>query len=147
MTKKPRYGEKTMSRVKNAVRTYKALDQGVAAAFLDADAGPGVISSQQHSKRLHAQTKAEQSQQQLEEERIAKERRLAEERVNRQKILEEQRKQEEERELARRAEEARLRRVEEERRALEAERRADRELLDLWFPISERRACANRSAA
>jgi hypothetical protein len=60
-----------------------------------------------------------------------KERILAEERTHQQRLLEEQRKRDEERELARRAEEARMRRLEEERAVVDAEFRADQELMAL----------------
>ncbi|KAL7554149.1 hypothetical protein ACHAWF_018971 [Thalassiosira exigua] len=134
VTKKPRYGEKTMSRVKEAVRVYKALEWGVAIVSDDADANPSVITSlrlqiQQHTEQLNAREEAQQSQQQLEEERIARETLLAEQRANEQRLSEERKKREEEEELARQAEEARRHRLDEERRALEAERAADRELL------------------
>ncbi|KAL7526913.1 hypothetical protein ACHAXR_004129 [Thalassiosira sp. AJA248-18] len=137
VTKKARYGEKTMFRVKNVVRIYKALEQGVAIIFHDTDAGgPSLVSSlqsqiQQHDEQLNAHVQAHQTQQQLESERLAKEKLAAEEHANQQRLLEEQTKKNEERELARRAEEARLRRVEEEQRVLDAERRADQELLAL----------------
>ena len=132
MTKKPRYGAKTIPRVKHVIRIYKALEQGVAAVFEDT----GLVSSlrskiQQHNDTVNAKKKAIQSQEQLEAERIAKEKAAAEERANQQRLLEEQKKRNEEKELARLAEEARKRRVEEEQRALDAEKQADRELLDL----------------
>ena len=125
-----------MPRVKNVVRMYKALEQGVAVVFNDTDAGPSLVSSlrsqiQRHTEQLNAQMEAHQSQQQLEAERLAKEKLLAEERANQQRLLEEQKKREEEKELARQAEEARKLRVEEEQRALEVERQADQELLAL----------------
>jgi hypothetical protein len=49
--------------------------------------------------------------------------------VDREQLLVEQRKRDEERELAQRAEETRVRRFEEEQATIDAERRADRELL------------------
>jgi len=138
VTKKPRYGEKTMFRVKNAVGTYKTLEQGMNIAFLDTDTSdrPSVISSlrsqiQQHTQNLHAQTQAKQSHQQLKAQRLAMQKSLDEERANQQRLAEEQKRRSEEKELARRAEEARLHRLEEERRAVEDEQRADRELLAL----------------
>lgn len=136
VTKKPRYGAKTMPRIKHVIRTYKAIEQGVAIVFHDTGTVPSLVSSlrskiQQFNEELNAQIEARQSQQQLEEERVVNEKLLAKERANQQRLLEEQRKRDEERELARLAEEARRRRVEEEQCALEAERRVDRELLEL----------------
>jgi hypothetical protein len=134
VTKKPRYGEKTIPRVKAAIRSYKALEGGLDALFNDTDAGLGVVSAlrldiQRHCAQLNDTIQARRSQEQLEAERLAGEMILAEERANRERLLVEQRKRDEERELARRAEEARIRRFEEEQAAIDAERRADRELL------------------
>lgn len=136
MTKKPRYGAKTLPRVKSVIRTYKALEHGVSIIFHDTDVSPSLISSirtqiQEHTEQINDKVKAQQSQEQLEAERVAKERLIAEEHANQQRLLEEQRKRNEERELARLAEEARKRRVEEEQCALEAERQTDQELLVL----------------
>eukprot|EP00578_Thalassiosira_sp_NH16_P000051 CAMPEP_0181129570 /NCGR_PEP_ID=MMETSP1071-20121207/29391_1 /TAXON_ID=35127 /ORGANISM="Thalassiosira sp., Strain NH16" /LENGTH=496 /DNA_ID=CAMNT_0023215563 /DNA_START=18 /DNA_END=1508 /DNA_ORIENTATION=- len=136
VTKKPRYGAKTMPRIKHVIRTYKAIEQGVAIVFHGTYTDPSLVSSlrskmQQFNEELNAQIESRKSQQQLEENRVANEKLLAEERANQQRLLEEQRRRNEERELARLAEEARQRRVEEEKCLLEAERRADRELLEL----------------
>ena len=132
MTKKPRFGEKTIPRVKAAIRTYRALEKGADVLFNDSDVVSALRSRiQQHTEQLNATIRAHRSQEQLEAERLAKERILAEERTNQQRLLEEQRKRDEERELARRAEEARMRRLEEERAAVDAEFRADQELLAL----------------
>ena len=132
MTKKPRFGEKTIPRVKAAIRTYRALEKGADVLFNDSDVVSALRSRiQQHTEQLNATIRAHRSQEQLEAERLAKERILAEERTNQQRLLEEQRKRDEERELARRAEEARMRRLEEERAAVYAEFRADQELLAL----------------
>ncbi|KAL9190208.1 hypothetical protein ACHAXT_007419 [Thalassiosira profunda] len=136
VTKKPRYGEKTIPRVKEVIRVYKALEQGVAFVCNDTDFGPSLMSSlrsmlQQHTERLHAQARALQSKEELEAELLAKEQREAEELVAKQRLLEEQQKRDEEAALNRKAEEARKARLEEEQRVLEAERRADQELLDL----------------
>ena len=134
VTKKPRYGEKTIPRVEAAIRSYKALEGGLDALFKDTDAGLGVVSAlrldiQRHRAQLNDTIQARRSQEQLEVERLAREMILAEERANRERLLVEQRKRDEERELARHAEEARVRRFEEEQAAIDAERRADRELL------------------
>lgn len=136
VTKKPRYGEKTIPRVKAAIRTYRALEKGADVLFNDSDAGPCLVSVlrsqiQQHTEKLNATIRARRSQEQLETERLVKERILAEERTHQQRLLEEQRKRDEERELARRAEEARMRRLEEERAVVDAEFRADQELMAL----------------
>ena len=136
ITKKPRYGEKTLSRVKEVVRIYNALEHGVAIVFKDTESSPCIVSylrSQihQHDEQLNVKLQAQQSKEQLEEERVAKEKSEAVERANQQRLLEEQLKREEEMELARQAEEARKRRVEEEQRALDEERAVDQELLAL----------------
>ena len=147
VTGKPRYGEKTINRVKNVIRTYKALELGVSIAFQDTNSSKGEYSSnitdtacivsilrsqvQQHNEQIRAQTQAFQSNQQLESDRLSKERLLAEERAKEQRLLDEQLKREQEKELAQRAQEARRRRVEEEQRALEAECESDRELMAL----------------
>ena len=114
-----------MPRVKDAIRNYKALEFGMAIVFT-------VVSSlriqiQKHTEQINAKIQTQQSMEQLEAERLAKEK----EHITQQRLLEEQKKREEEQELARRAEEARLRRIGEEQRVLDAERRADEELLAL----------------
>eukprot|EP00571_Detonula_confervacea_P009504 CAMPEP_0172314192 /NCGR_PEP_ID=MMETSP1058-20130122/21908_1 /TAXON_ID=83371 /ORGANISM="Detonula confervacea, Strain CCMP 353" /LENGTH=480 /DNA_ID=CAMNT_0013027995 /DNA_START=84 /DNA_END=1526 /DNA_ORIENTATION=+ len=134
VSKKPRYGAKTYSRVKHVIRTHKALEQGVAIVFNETCIIPSIVSSlrsqiQHHTQQLNIQKQSHQSQQQLEEERLAKEKLLAKERADQRRLLEEQRKRDEEKELFRLAEEARVRRAEEEQRASEAERRVDEELL------------------
>ena len=138
MTKKPRYGEKTLPRVMNVIRRYKALENGVEIVFCDdADTGRTCLVSsfriqvQEHTDQVNAKIQARQSQEQLEAERIAIEKKLAEEEAEKQRLLEEQKKREEEQELARRAEEARIRRLEGEQRVLDAERQEDEELLAL----------------
>ncbi|KAL3823584.1 hypothetical protein ACHAXA_005565 [Cyclostephanos tholiformis] len=134
VTKKPRYGERTIPRVKAVIRKYSALEAGVDVLFTDTEAGPSVVSAlrfgiQQHTAQSNAAMQARRSQEQLEAERLAKEMILAEERANQERMLVEKRKRDEERELARRAEEARMRRLEEEQAAVDAERREDQELL------------------
>jgi hypothetical protein len=136
VTKQPRYGEKTILRVKTAIRTYRALEKGADVLFNDSDADPSVVSAlrsqiQQHTEQLNATIQARRTREQLEAKHLAKERILAMERANQQRLLEERKKRDEERELARRAEEARMRRLEEERAAVDAERGAERELLAL----------------
>ncbi len=138
MTRKPRYGEKAMARVKNVTRIYKALEKGVSIAFEETNDGNTACLAvtlktriQQHKEQVNAKTQAIKTQRQLDAERIEHERLLAEQRANEQRLLEEQAKEREQQELATRAQEARLRRVEEEQRALDAEQEANRELLAL----------------
>ena len=129
-----------MPRVKDVIRNYKALEFGMDIVFTDiidtATTATCLVSSlriqiQKHMEQINAKIQTQQSMEQLEAERLAKEKELAEEHITQQRLLEEQKKREEEQELARRAEEARLRRIEEEQRVLDAERRADEELLAL----------------
>ncbi|KAL7517896.1 hypothetical protein ACHAWX_002771 [Stephanocyclus meneghinianus] len=135
VTKKPRYGEKAMVRVKRIVRMYKALEIGVSLAFDDKDNGETNIIQQikaqikVHDAQIQAKNRVIQTTQQLEAERIEQERLIAEQIAREQRIQEELAKQKEAEELARRAHEARLRRIEEEQRALDAEAQADRELM------------------
>ncbi len=136
---KQRYGEKTIIRVKDAVRAYKALELGLSEAFGEDTTSDNINQStlvsnlRQHVQRkeqqLNEQRQALQAQEQMELERINNENELAQKQQIEQRLLEEQRKREEEMELARRAEEARRRRVEEEELTLAAEREADAALL------------------
>lgn len=136
---KPRYGEKTIIRVKAFVRAYKALELGLSEAFGEHTSSDNINQStlvsnlRQHVKRqeqqVNEQRQALQAQEQMELERIKNENELAQKQQIEQRLLEEQRKREGEMELARRAEEARRRRVEEEELTLAAEREADAALL------------------
>ncbi len=89
------------------------------------------IQIRQHNEKTQAELHAKKTKEQMEAERVAHEKSLAEQMVIEQQRLEEQKKREEERILAQRAQEARQRRAEEEQHALEAERDADRQLLEL----------------
>ena len=139
VTLKPRYGTKTIIRVKDAVRAYKALELGLSEAFGEDATSDNINQStlvsnlRQHVQRkeqqLNEQRQALQAQEQMELERIKNENELAQKQQIEQRLLEEQRKRDEEMELARRAEEARRRRVEEEELTLAAEREADAALL------------------
>ena len=141
ITRKPRYGEKAVIRVKHAVRAYKALALGISGAFQDRTKPESTEQSslvsnlqkqiQMQEEQMNEQRQAKQTQEQIELERIANEKLLAEKRETEQRLLEEQRKREAELELSRRAEEARRRRIEEEQLALAAEREADANLLSL----------------
>jgi len=141
ITRKPRYGEKAVIRVKHAVRAYKALENGISGAFQDhtkpeSTEQSSLVSNlqkqiQMQEEQMNEQRQAKQTQEQIELERIANEELLAEKRETEQRLLEEQRKREAELELSRRAEEARRRRIEEEQLALAAEREADANLLSL----------------
>lgn len=141
ITRKPRYGEKAMIRVKQAIRAYKALECGLSGVFQDETNSESTDQSslvsnlrkqvQSWEEQMNEQRRVKQTQEQIELERIANEKLLAEKREKEQRLLEEQRKREEELELSRRAEEARRRRIEEEQLALAAEREADANLLSL----------------
>ena len=136
MTKRPRYGGKTLLRVKDVVHTHQTLGRGLAIAFHGTAASPGYVSSlrdqmQRDVERRNARLKGQEAQKQQEVERQAKEKILAEEQARRQHAMEEERQRIEEEQIARLAEETRARRLDEEQRALEEERRADRELLAL----------------
>mmetsp|Transcript_11474 Transcript_11474/g.17631 ORF Transcript_11474/g.17631 Transcript_11474/m.17631 type:complete len:439 (-) Transcript_11474:1323-2639(-) len=141
ITRKPRYGEKAMIRVKHAVRAYKALEIGISGTFQDHTKPESAEQSslvsnlqkqiQMQEEQMNEQRQAKQTQEQIELERIANEKLLAEKRETEQRLLEDQRKREAELELSRRAEEARRRRIEEEQLALAAEREADANLLSL----------------
>jgi len=142
ITRKPRYGEKTMIRVKHAIRAYKALELGLSSIFQDrtnsecSTEQTSLVSNlrkqiQMQEEQMNKQRQAIQTQEQIELERIANEKLLAEKREMEQRLLEETRKREEELELSRLAEEARRRRIEEEQLALAAEREADANLLSL----------------
>lgn len=138
---KPRYGDKTMIRVKQAIRAYKALELGLSGVFQDHTSFESIKQSnlasnlrkqvQMQEEQMNEQRRALQTQEQIELERIANEKSLAEKREMELRLQEEQRKREEELELSRRAEEARRRRIEEEQLALAAEREADANLLSL----------------
>lgn len=135
VTKKPRFGVKTKQRLKAVIRTYRALENGMTNLFGDSTK-PSMIfllrsQIQQHNEHMNATIQACLLQEQVEAECLIKERILAEEHETQQRLLEEKMKRDEERELARRAEEARVRRLEEEQAVIDAERRADFELLAL----------------
>ncbi len=134
ITRKPRYGEKTMIRVKHVIRAYKALKLGILSVFSNEQTS--LVSNlrkqvQMQEEQMNKERQAIQTQEQIELERIANEKILAEKREMEQRLLEEKRKREEELELSRRAEEARRKRIEEEQLALAAEREADANLLAL----------------
>lgn len=131
ITRKPRYGEKTMIRVKHAIRAYKALELGLSGTEQTSLVSNLRKQVQMQEEQMNEQRRAIQTQEQIELERIANEKLLAEKREIEQRLLEEKRKREEELELSRRAEEARRRRIEEEQLALAAEREADANLLSL----------------
>jgi hypothetical protein len=130
ITKKPRYGEKAIVRVKKIITMYKALEIGVSIAF----ANNCIVSSlKEQIKRHDDQIKAKEQSilmtQQLEAERKEKERLAAEQAAKDQRLKEEKAKRKETEELAARAAEARMRRLQEEQAAVDAEAEADRELL------------------
>ena len=132
VTRKPRYGEKSINRVKAVIRSYKTLESGMKVAF---GPEPNLVSSlkdciRSRDQQLAQELDATRTQQQLESERIAREQREAKEREEEMRLLEEARKREEEAALARAAEEAKRRRLAEEQRLLDEERAADQELLD-----------------
>ncbi|KAL7446351.1 hypothetical protein ACHAXH_008703 [Discostella pseudostelligera] len=136
VTKKPRYGEKTMERVKVVLRSYAALEVGVSMSLDDTISGPGVISTirkqiKQHNEKLELKMHALKSREQEEADRLALEAIHVEEMERQRILLAEQARREEEETLARLAHEARIRRMEEERAAEDAVRAADRELLAL----------------
>ncbi|KAL7436960.1 hypothetical protein ACHAXM_005433 [Skeletonema potamos] len=141
VTLKPRYGEKTMIRVKQAIRAYKAMEHGISGVFQDhtnagSDNHSTLVSNlrtqvQRQEELMNEQRRALQQQEQTELERITNEKILAEKREIEERLQAEQRKREEELDLARRAEEARRKRIEEEQLALAAERQADANLLSL----------------
>lgn len=136
VTKKPRYGEKTMERVKSVLRSFAALQLGVSTALDDTISGPGLISTlhseiQKHSEKHEQEMSAKRAREQEEADRIAQDSIRLEEMKRQQIILAEQTRREEEEMLARRAHEARIRRMEEERAAENAVLAADRELLAL----------------
>ena len=116
---------------------YKALEIGVSVAFDDKENGEANIIQRindqikQHDAQIQAKNHAIQTTQQLEAERTEQERLIAEQLAQEQRIQEELAKHKEAEELAKRAHEARLRRIEEEQRALDAEAQADRELMAL----------------
>lgn len=137
---KPRYGEKTMTRVKQAIHAFKALEHGISGVFHDHANSESTTDSlvsnlrkqvQRQEEQMNEQRRALQQEEQSELERIANEKILAEKREMEQRLQAEQRKREEELELSRRAEEARRRRMEEDQLALAAEREADAALLSL----------------
>ena len=134
VTKKPRFGEKTLARVKVVIRTYAALERGVTIALDDTNAGVGLISilrSQihQHAEKVEADMRSRISREQEEADRLAQEARRVEELEREKILLAKIKRREEEEMLAHRANEARIRRIEEERAAEDAVRAADRELL------------------
>lgn len=85
----------------------------------------------QHKEQLEAKAKAIQATKQSEAERVEQELRLAEQLAEEQRLKEEAAKRKEIEELAQRAQEARLRRLEEEQRAIDEEAEADKALLAL----------------
>ena len=136
VTKKPRYGEKTMERVKLVLRSYAALEVGVSMSLDDTISGPGIISTlrkqiKQHTEKLEVEMHARKSREQEEKDRLALEATRIEEMERQRILLAEQARREEEETLAQRAHEARIRRMEEERAAEDAVRAADRDLLEL----------------
>lgn len=138
---KPRYGVKTIIRVKNVIRTHKALELGMSYVFQDDtnsdDTNQSTLVSylrkqvQRHEDQMNEKRNALQAQEQLELERIANEKLLAQKHEMEQRLLDEQLKREQETELSRRAEESRRIRIEEEQLALAAEREVDANLLNL----------------
>jgi hypothetical protein len=85
----------------------------------------------QHKEQLEAEAEAIQATKQSEAERVEQELRLAEQLAEEQRLKEEAAKRKEIEELAQRAQEARLRRLEEEQRAIDEEAEADKALLAL----------------
>ncbi|KAL7512066.1 hypothetical protein ACHAXN_009026 [Cyclotella atomus] len=131
ITKKPRYGEKALARVKKIIRIYKGIDIG--ASIVNETGFMKDIEAQisQHKEQLEAKAKAIQATKQSEAERVEQELRLAEQLAEEQRLKEEAAKRKEIEELAQRAQEARLRRLEEEQRAIDEEAEADKALLAL----------------
>jgi DNA repair exonuclease SbcCD ATPase subunit len=132
VTNKPRYGEKTMSRVKTLLETYEDLQKAIALVFGEAevDATATIHHLRNHADQEEEVKKAKEREEQerqdrekarkeAEELRIAEEHRKAEE-AERQE-LERQRE-----ELARQAEAARMAQL----RAQQAVERADREWVE-----------------
>lgn len=146
ITNAPRYGAKTIERVEKLVKTYEALGKAVKYAF-----EPPINSSSTSSDEtnvmkdsiivtLATMIKADQeSKLKNEKEEVNMKLKLQFEKEENEKKLEMElklkeemeqvQKQKEREELARRAEEARIQRIENERRAIEAEREADRAFL------------------
>jgi DNA repair exonuclease SbcCD ATPase subunit len=85
----------------------------------------------QHKEQLEAEAEAIQATKQSEAERVEQELRLAEQLAEEQRLKKEAAKRKEIEELAQRAQEARLRRLEEEQRAIDEEAEADKALLAL----------------
>ena len=130
MTKKPRYGERAIARVKKIIRVHKALEFAVTAAF-DTNGVIGDIHDEikRHEERLEAKAKAIETTQQLEARRKEQERLEADKLAEEELFKAELEKKKEAEKLAQLAEEARLRRMEEEQRAIDEEAEADRTLL------------------
>lgn len=131
VTKKPRYGEKAIVRVKKIIRMYKALQIGVSITTESNTLDNIKTLINQHEEQHQQKAKVLQTTQQLETERMEQERRAAEQLAEEQRLKEDAAKQKEAEELAQRAQEARLRRLEEEQRIIDEEAAADRELLAL----------------
>lgn len=83
----------------------------------------------QHQEEVKAEAMAIQSIKQLEAEQLENERRMAEKSAEEQRLKEEEMKRKELESLAKQAQEAKLRRLEEEQRVIDAESKANQELL------------------
>ena len=123
-----------MERVNVVLRSYAALELGVSTSLDDTVSGPGLISTlrsqiQKHLEKLELEMHTRKSREQEEADRLAQEAIRVEELERQQIALAEITRREEEEMLARRAHEARMRRMEEERAAEDAVRTADRELM------------------
>ena len=131
VTKKPRYGERAILRVKRIIRIYKALEIGLSSINDSSIVQSIETQIKQHEEDMQAQAKAIQTKTQLEAEQLENERRMAEKRAEEQRLKEEETKRKEVERLAKQAHEAKLRRLEEEQRVIDAEAKADQELLAL----------------
>jgi len=123
-----------MERVNVIIHSYAALELGVSTALDDKVSSPGLISTlrtqiQKHLEKLELEMHTRKSREQEEADRLAQEAIRVEELERQQIALAEITRREEEEMLARRAHEARMRRMEEERAAEDAVRTADRELM------------------
>jgi len=111
---------------------HKALEIGLSTAFDDDGVVQNIkIQIKRHEEKIHAQAQEIEAAQRLEVEKIEQERRLEQQRAEEQRIKDKEAKQKEVEDFAQRASEARLRRMEDEQRAIDAEEEADRELLAL----------------
>jgi hypothetical protein len=151
ITNAPRYGTKTIERVESLVKTYESLRKAVEYAFEPSHTFKTCTTSGSTSNdetnvkdsiivTLEKMIKADQeSKRKSEKEELTMKMKLQSEKeqyekkleleLKRKEEIEQVQKQKEREELARRAEEARLQRIENERRAIEAEREADRAFL------------------